>query len=353
MQGKLLPPPNLVSPDDQAGVARHREALGIEMKNRLASERDWMRRNGCRYWLPEGTQSIERLADDAPRILFLRGELDHSAPAVAIVGSRKADSYGMDMASRLGRVLGWAGVTVISGGALGIDRAAHEGALNGGGRTLAIMAGGLATLHPPGNADLFARILETGSGLLSEHPVGRKAERWTFPRRNRLIAALADAVVVVQAGRVSGALNTAAWALKLDVPLFAVPADAWYLESQGTVSLLGRGALPLARPSDLACVPALEELGRMDLPWPKPVHRPRGIPPPWKDPGSSPGVGPLKGAASPVAKALADGPRTMDELVAGTGLPPGMVQAAILDLEINGSIARIPGGLFMLAAGNR
>lgn len=353
MQGKLVPPPDLRQPGDPTAESLHREALGEHLSGKLASERTWMQQHECQYWLPGKWEALKRLGPEAPGLLFLRGGLDLSAPSVAIVGARKADQYGLEMATRLGRALGRAGVVVVSGGALGIDRAAHEGAIEGGGRTLVVLAGGLAEPHPPGNVDLFDRVLRSGSGILSEHPVGRPASRWTFPHRNRLISALADAVVVVQAGRASGALVTADWALKLDVPLFAVPADAWYLESRGTIDLLGKGAAPLACPSDLCTVPFLAELTGLNLPWPRPVHRPRGLPSPWKDPGSGPVGNAAYRADSPLCRMLREGPASLDELVEKTGIPAGRIQALLLDLEISGQVARIPGGVFMLVEGSR
>ncbi|MBL6975638.1 MAG: DNA-processing protein DprA [Deltaproteobacteria bacterium] len=352
MQGKLVPPPDLRDSGDSEARQRHLNALGPDKARLLRAESTWMKANRCRYWIPRRGDGLDGLGDDAPSLMFLRGELDLTAPAVAMVGSRKADAYGRDMSYRLGRALGQAGVVVVSGGALGIDRAAHEGALDGGGRTLVVMGGGLAVPHPPSNLPLFDRALSAGSGLVSEHPVGKPASRWTFPRRNRLIAALSDAVVVVQAARVSGALITADWALSLERPLFAVPADAWYLESRGTIDLLRKGALPLSHPSDLAVVPGLAELARLRLKWPSPVHRPRGIKPPWKDRDGCPVKRP-DDQRSPLTQALSRRPMTLDELVESTGLTAGRVQGLVLELEVGGLVSRMPGGVFMLVEGCR
>jgi len=349
MQGRLVQPPILKGPGNREAEARHNEALGVDHREMMSRENAWMSDNGCRYWLPDGNEALSRLDGDAPSLLFVRGEPDMSAPAVAIVGSRKADEYGLEMTLHLSRALAGAGINIISGGAIGIDRAAHEGALDAGGRTTVVLGSGLAVPHPRSNRDLFDRVIETGSVIISEYPVGVPAAKRFFPERNRIIAALADAVVVMQAGKVSGALITATWATGMRIPVFATPADAWYREYTGCLDLLKKGASPLTRPSDLSSVPELAELASMDLPWPDPGRRPRGLPPPWRSITTRATAGEkLDASGAAVLRALSEGPLDLDVLADKTKIPAGRLQADLLKLEICGRICRIAGGRYLL-----
>lgn len=161
---------------------------------------------------------------DPPELLTLRGSLGEAGTgrAVAVIGARRADPAAVALARSLGAALARAGHTVVSGGALGIDAAAHAGALDGGGATVAVLGSGLLDPHPAGNRRLFARMLESGGGLLSELPPRAPARAWHFPRRNRLVAALARALVVVRAGARSGCAHTVEAALRLGLPIWAV-----------------------------------------------------------------------------------------------------------------------------------
>lgn len=381
MQGRLAPPLDLRGPDDPEGRRRHHLLLthwgepsevlagscdGAEARerrtnrtrgdptSRLEVEAQWMRENGVRYWIPDTVSNLSRLGTYAPRLLFLRGDIVPSAPAVAIVGTRHPDEYGTEVARRLGRALARAGVTVVSGGALGVDGLAHEAALDAGGRTIVVFGSGLARLHPSSLAPLFERVARSGSALVSEYPVYAPPSRRHFPERNRLIAAQSDAVVVVQAGEGSGALITAGWARRLGVPLFAVPADLWYHASTGALSLLREGARPLTHPADLAEVPELASLTVSPIDWPKPGHRPWGMTNPWaatEEPTSPPTTGlPTDETCSevsdshPILAVLCRGPADLDALVAATGLPSGRLQAELTALEVTGHIRRLPGG---------
>jgi DNA processing protein len=178
---------------------------------------------------------------DAPDPLYLIGEVPDRAPAVAIVGSRAATPYGEHVAHALAHDLAALGVTIVSGLARGIDAAAHEGALAAGGRTVAVVAGGVDRATPRHHEALAARIAVRGA-LLSEQEPGMPPSPGMFVRRNRLIAALASAVVVVEAAERSGALSTAAAARRLGRVLFAVPGDVDRTASQGCFALLKSGA---------------------------------------------------------------------------------------------------------------
>lgn len=180
-----------------------------------------LQRQGMRLVLATDDEYPHRLwqLDDAPPALYVQGSIPEGR-AVALVGSRAAHREGTSSARGAAADLARRGVTVVSGGALGIDTAAHEGALEGGGRTVVLLGSGLDRPYPERNLDLFHRVTARGAVVSSFAP-GTPPLRGCFPRRNRLIAALADVVVVVEAGSRSGALQTARWAERLDVPVLA------------------------------------------------------------------------------------------------------------------------------------
>jgi DNA processing protein len=170
-------------------------------------------------------------------------------PVVAVVGSRRASSYGLEMGRTLGRGLSAAGVTVVSGMALGVDSAAHSGALESGGRTIAVLAGGADVPYPPGKRALHAR-LRAEALVVSELPPGFRARRWCFPARNRIIAGLARLTVVVEAAQRSGALITARLARELGREVGAVPGRATMRLATGANGLIADGAHLIAGAQD-------------------------------------------------------------------------------------------------------
>src|SRR5204863_422589 len=172
-----------------------------------------------------------------PPTVYVRGEIPRRESVVAIVGSRAATPYGTRVAGDLARDLSLLGFAIVSGLARGIDAAAHRGALEANGRTVAVLAGGLDHVTPRHHVQLAEEIASSG-GLISEWSAGPPAQPGMFVRRNRLIAALAAAVVVVEAGEQSGALSTAAAARRLERPLFAVPGDIDRPQSRGCLMLL-------------------------------------------------------------------------------------------------------------------
>jgi DNA processing protein len=183
----------------------------------------------------------------APRFLYgcgARAALDDwdIAAAVTIVGSRRASPYGVAVAEELGHLLGGAGLTVVSGMARGVDAAAHRGALDGGGMTVAVLGGGPDVVYPAGERRLYRRIVETGA-VISEWPAGRKPGAGCFPARNRLMAALAQVTVVVEGAQRSGSLITAREAAALGRNVGAVPGPVNSWLSAGTNHLLADGAL--------------------------------------------------------------------------------------------------------------
>lgn len=204
------------------------------------------------------SDALARLPD-APSRLFVAGALPALDRAVAIVGTRAADDDALDFAHDLAADLGRAGCVIVSGGARGIDAAAHEGALAVGAPTLAVLATGFGRPYPPEHRDLFTRIARAGA-LVSEHedvqPHGGR-----FLQRNRLVAALATVVVVAQAPLRSGAMSTAAWAGRLEKPVLAVPYAPWDPRGAGCLALLARGSRVCTRARDVLSVAAPEPGG--------------------------------------------------------------------------------------------
>jgi DNA processing protein len=251
----------------------------------------------------------------APGLWCCGGLAALELPCVAIVRTRAATPYGRRLAHRFGAELGQAGCCVVSGLALGIDAAAHEGALQAGSPTVAVLGSGHRRLFPRRNAGLGERIVSGGGAVLSPYPPDQEAHPWQFLARNGVVAALADAVLVVEAPARSGALNTAGWAAGR-IPVLAVPGDVDRRHVAGCLALIRDGATLARGAQDV-----LEALGRLAL-----------APPP----------APLSGHRDPVANALLDaldaGATEFDELVAAGGVQAAAALAALTLLELEGSV---------------
>lgn len=289
---------------------------------------------------PEGNLYPVRLLStpDPPASLWMKGTLLPSDDlAVAVVGSRNPTPYGLEKARELGRDLAAAGITVVSGMALGIDGAAHRGALEAGGRTIAVLGSGLDVCYPHRHRRLFTEIAERGA-VLSEYPLGSPPEPWRFPERNRLIAGLALGTVVVEAGEKSGALRTARLALDLGREVWAVPGRTTSQASVGTNALLRDGAAGLARD-------AADVIADLPFPWSAEVRR---------EPGRAieaeaiPGLRPEE--AGVLARIGADEPVHVDALARETRLPVGALLDALVALEVRRLIVACPGGRYLRAA---
>lgn len=238
--------------EDAAGM-RHRESEFRQISESLSKWRQRLNsatstadfttgaRLGMQLMTPESPSWPQRLADlgnHAPIALWLRGDSALlTARSVAVVGSRAATSYGEHVTAELVTGLARAGATIISGGAYGIDAVAHRAALNAGGDTIAVLAGGVDRMYPSAHESLFTRIRETGL-LCAELPPGSSPTKWRFLQRNRLIAALAEATIVCEAGHRSGSLNTAGHAAQLARPIGAVPGPVTSAASAGCHRLL-------------------------------------------------------------------------------------------------------------------
>ena len=207
-------------------------------------EMDRLIRRGIRPIHLRSEEYPDQLAesDDAPAVIYVCGDLSsHDSNSVAVVGTRNATPYGIEMASIISGELARMGVTIVSGLAIGIDTAAHRAALNAGGRTVAVLAGGLDSIYPRQNRGLARQIVESGC-LISEYQLGTRSKRDHFPRRNRIISGLSRGVVVVEAAKKSGATWTVKWALEQNREVFAVPGNATSPQSEGTNWLIQQGA---------------------------------------------------------------------------------------------------------------
>jgi DNA processing protein len=277
--------------------------------------------NGLRFVGRGDAEFPSRLGElhDPPPGLFVRGGADLellAMPAVAIVGARACSSYGSQVARLLGRELAATGIVVVSGLARGVDGEAHRGALETDGATVAVLGCGVDRDYPAAHAALAARVCERGL-VVSEYAPGVEPAPWRFPARNRIIAGLTTATVVVEARERSGALITADFALETGREVFAVPGEITSGLSTGTNALLRLGATPLTRSTDV-----LEALG-IDPPEPR-----------------SPELGEV---ASSVLDAVLREPAAIDGLVRGTGLSAAVVATALAELELAGVVAESEG----------
>jgi len=275
---------------------------------------DRLRQAGVR-WIARSAPSFPPLLHaihDPPPGLFVRGDADLDLlrrATVAVVGARSCSPYGAQVARMLGRELGRAGLVVVSGLARGVDGEAHRGALEAGALTVGVLGCGIDRDYPAAHRELAARIRAAGL-TVSEYAPGVEPAPWRFPARNRIIAGLSSAAVVVEARDRSGALITADLALEEGREVFAVPGEITSALSSGTNDLLKLGATPLTTTSDV-----LDVFGLVSIDG-EPVE-----------------LGP---SAEAVLAGLRDGPATPDELARTTGLDAGVLASALTELELAG-----------------
>jgi DNA processing protein len=260
---------------------------------------------------------------DPPKRLWLRGGDEGllARPTVAVVGARSCSAYGSHVARTLARELAAAGLVVVSGLARGVDAEAHRGALDAGGTTVAVLGCGIDRDYPARHAELARRIVGSSGLVVSEYEEGVEPAPWRFPARNRIIAGLALATVVVEARERSGALITADFALELGREVFAVPGEITAGLSAGTNRLIRQGAAPLLEVEDV--------LGALGI-----------EPEPARAEAVTDGLGE---EARRVLAVLADGSYGADHLVRATGLAPATVAGALVELELAGAAVEADG----------
>ncbi len=285
---------------------------------------------------PRYPENLARIVDPPP-ILFLKGLAEHlQLPAIAVVGARQASELGRRFAFSLGSRLAARGLAVISGLALGVDGAAHEGSLRGGGPTVAVLGTGLDVVYPAAHRHLSERIVETGI-LLTEFPPGTGPDKNHFPRRNRLVSGLSQGVVVVEAGERSGSLITARLALEQGREVFAVPGPPGLPGSRGVNRLLKDGAQLLESVEDIFfALPWLSADGKAG-----PAS------------GDGAGVSLKRPVLSPeqasLAAALGPDEITFDDLLEKLSWETGLLSRILLELELNGMLIKSAGNTFRMA----
>ena len=262
---------------------------------------------------------------DPPLLLWLQGRRELlGLPSLAIVGSRNPTAQGGDNARAFARALARAGYAIVSGLALGIDAAAHEGALDGEGVTIAVVGTGLDQVYPPRNKKLAARLLAGGGLIVSEYSLGTPITQGNFPRRNRIIAGLTQGCLVVEAAVQSGSLITARLAVEAGREVFAIPGSIHSPQARGCHALIRQGAKLVESAEDV-----LEELPAL---------------------GFAPAPAAEESEAPHEQQALLDAmgfdPVSMDALMARCGWPAAELSAALLELELDGEVARLAGQLF-------
>ena len=287
---------------------------------------------GGRFLVPTDPGFPDRLLDlpDPPAFLFVRGAVPLEAVAVGVVGARRCSSYGRETSEAIGRGLASTGVTVVSGAALGIDGAAHRGALGGEGHTVAVLGSGIDVPYPPSNRDLIERVAVEGA-VVSEYPPGTPARAFRFPARNRLLAALASAVVVVEGAAGSGSMITAEIATDLGRDVYAVPGNVSSQLAEVPNALIRDGA-PLVRHAP----DVLDSLRSIDSEAFRALREGDAGPPPDEEG--------LTAEERRVLAALA-APTTAEQVAADAGLPTHRVFPLLAALELRG-LVRDVGGRF-------
>ena len=302
----------------------------------LANELKRIADSGCRIVIQSDVEYPASLREiyDPPIVLYVKGALTaKDRNAVAMVGSRQTTHYGIETARKLAYQLAYVGVTVVSGGARGIDTAAHQGALAAKGRTVCILGTGLSIVFPPENKDLFDRIAENGA-VITQFPFNRNGDKQSFAIRNRIVAGMTLGTVVVEADLHSGALITANFATEYGRQVFAVPGRIDSPRSKGCHDLIKKGAK--------LCEGAEDVLSEFEYLFPSSNKPP--------SPGET-GVLPALELSENEQKVFdvlkTDDETSIDEVIRKSGLPSSAVSVALLSLEMKRVIKQLPGKLFI------
>ena len=304
---------------------------GIDLPGELKRVSDF----GCHVVTQVDAEYPELLRQiyDPPVVLYVKGSLTaKDKNAVAMVGSRQTTHYGLEVARKLAYQLAYVGVTVVSGGARGIDTAAHQGALSAKGRTVAVLGTGINIVFPPENMELFERIAANGA-VITQFPFNRQADKQSFPIRNRIVAGMTLGTVVVEANLSSGALITANFANDYGRQIFAVPGRIDSPRSKGCHELIKKGAK--------LCEGAEDILSEFEYLFPG-TNR---LPSP-NETGVLPSIT-LSETEQKVYDALAKDESSIDEVIRHSGLPASTVSVALLGLEMKRLVKQLPGKMFL------
>lgn len=298
---------------------------------------EWKRINdfGCHVLIQSDADYPESLRQiyDPPIVLYVKGTLgSKDRNGVAMVGSRMTTHYGIEVARKLAYQLAYVGVTVVSGGARGIDTASHQGALVAKGRTVAVLGTGINIVFPAENAELFERIAASGA-IISQYPFNRKADKQSFAIRNRIVAGMTLGTVVVEANLSSGALITANFATEYGRQIFAVPGRIDSPRSKGCHELIKKGAK--------LCESAEDILSEFEYLFPT-SNRPAAP----NETGVLPALE-LSDSEQKVFNALAADESSIDEVIRRSGLPSSGVSVALLSLEMKRMVRQLPGKMFV------
>ncbi len=325
-----------VGPALAAAIADWRNCTNVEAELRLAEQM------GVRLVTLTDADypAALRRMPDPPVVLYARGEWqpEDGERGISLVGSRQASPRGLTLARRFGRELAEAGSTIISGLARGIDTAGHWGALDAGGRTIAVLGSGMAQLFPAENAELARRICEGHGAVVSEFPMTMRPSRTSFPQRNRLVAAWSRATLVIEAPHRSGSLHTARLsAEEYGNTVFALPGEVDNPLTAGCNALIRDGAI--------LCTCARELLE--DMSWsqsPRQLELFDDAPAPRRAPAPA-----LPADARPLMDALAAGHETLDALCSALGLSAAELTPMLMRLQVSGHLVPLPGGRYAAA----
>jgi DNA processing protein len=291
---------------------------------------------GCHVLISsdENYPAMLREIYDPPLALYVKGALAaRDKNAVAMVGSRMTTHYGIETARKLAYQLAYVGVTVVSGGARGIDTAAHQGALSGKGRTIAVLGTGINRVAPPENAELFERIIANGA-LITQFPFNRPADKQSFPIRNRIVAGMTLGTVVVEANLTSGALITANFATEYGRQIFAVPGRIDSPRSKGCHDLIKKGAK--------LCEGIEDILSEFEYLFPA-----SNRPPSAGETGVLPALELNENEQKIFAAVSLEEETSIDEIIRASSLPSSAVNVALFSLEMKRLVKQLPGKLFV------
>ena len=326
---KHFGPPQVIIDSSESSLA---QVVGSKLAERIKSNDSEAILGKTLAWLDQSNHTIVTLGDpayppllletaDPPPLLYLVGRIDLlRAPAVAVVGSRNATAQGVNNAENFSKSLSQSGLCIVSGMALGIDTAAHQGGLAGAGKSVAVVGTGLDRVYPARNKALAHQLAQHGA-LVSEFPLGTPALANNFPRRNRIISGLSLGCLVVEAAVSSGSLITARLASEQGRDVFAIPGSIHSALSKGCHQLIKQGAKLVERAEDV-----LEEIN-----WPA-----RAV--------SSPST--AAATDDPILIHLGFDPESLDALVTRTGMSPEQISGRLLELELRGLVQTLPGGRY-------